>query len=280
MKLQYLGTAAAEGVPGIFCKCDTCRHARKVGGKEFRARCGAIVNDTLMIDFPPDAFTTCMRFGIDLSDVTDIIFTHEHGDHLCPGDLALRTEPVLCYREDHTKLRVYGNEHVFYRIRKEHLWENGGKECIELTELKPFEPRKIDGVTVTPLPAINVQDALFYLLEQDGKRILYAHDTDIFPDEVFDFLAGKKLDLVSLDSNCAGKAVSCRGHMNMKDNAVVKQRLTDLGCAKEDTVWVISHFSHNGLRHADGSALTYEGLEADANRLGMTASYDGLIFEI
>lgn len=29
MKLKYFGTAAAEGVPALFCKCDLCQEARK-----------------------------------------------------------------------------------------------------------------------------------------------------------------------------------------------------------------------------------------------------------
>ena len=63
MKLQYLGTAAAEGIPGLFCQCPMCQYARKTMGKEYRARSGAVVNDRLMIDFPPDVYATCLRVG-------------------------------------------------------------------------------------------------------------------------------------------------------------------------------------------------------------------------
>lgn len=38
MKLQYLGTAAAEGFPGMFCNCTACERARKAGGKNIRTR--------------------------------------------------------------------------------------------------------------------------------------------------------------------------------------------------------------------------------------------------
>ena len=36
MEIQYLGTAAAEGLPALFCDCETCRKARNIGGKEVR----------------------------------------------------------------------------------------------------------------------------------------------------------------------------------------------------------------------------------------------------
>ncbi len=43
MKLKYLGTAAAEGIPALFCRCEMCAYARKAGGKgrfdAGRARC-------------------------------------------------------------------------------------------------------------------------------------------------------------------------------------------------------------------------------------------------
>ena len=51
MKIQYLGTAAAEGIPAIFCDCKTCQKARKLGGKEIRTRSQAIIDDRLLIDF-------------------------------------------------------------------------------------------------------------------------------------------------------------------------------------------------------------------------------------
>lgn len=33
MEIQYLGTAAAEGLPALFCDCETCRKARNIGGE-------------------------------------------------------------------------------------------------------------------------------------------------------------------------------------------------------------------------------------------------------
>ena len=33
MKLQFLGTAAAERIPAMFCACDTCKRALRAGGR-------------------------------------------------------------------------------------------------------------------------------------------------------------------------------------------------------------------------------------------------------
>ena len=51
MRLTYLGTAAAEGFPAIFCNCEYCNEARRLGGKNIRTRSQALVNDDLLIDF-------------------------------------------------------------------------------------------------------------------------------------------------------------------------------------------------------------------------------------
>ena len=54
MKILYMGTAAAEGWPGLFCSCDVCSHARKAGGRNLRTRTQAMLDDDLLLDFPPD----------------------------------------------------------------------------------------------------------------------------------------------------------------------------------------------------------------------------------
>lgn len=38
MKIQYLGTAASEGWPALFCSCEACEKARKLGGRNILKR--------------------------------------------------------------------------------------------------------------------------------------------------------------------------------------------------------------------------------------------------
>ena len=51
MRLFFLGTAAAEGYPAIFCQCANCHQARLLGGRNLRHRSALLVNDDLLIDF-------------------------------------------------------------------------------------------------------------------------------------------------------------------------------------------------------------------------------------
>ena len=56
MILKVLGSAAAEAVPALWCECDTCRVARKNGGKDIRRRSSYLLDKDTIIDFGPDAF--------------------------------------------------------------------------------------------------------------------------------------------------------------------------------------------------------------------------------
>ena len=47
MNLTYLGTAAAEGWPGIFCRCEFCERAKRLGGRDIRTRSQALLDDAL-----------------------------------------------------------------------------------------------------------------------------------------------------------------------------------------------------------------------------------------
>ena len=65
MKILYMGTAAAEGWPGLFCSCYVCSHARKVGGRNLRIRTQTLLDDELLLDFPPDSDCRALRCGLD-----------------------------------------------------------------------------------------------------------------------------------------------------------------------------------------------------------------------
>ncbi|MCI9662064.1 MAG: hypothetical protein HFI80_11120, partial [Lachnospiraceae bacterium] len=66
MEIQYLGTAAAEGLPALFCGCEICKKARKAGGKEVRTRTQSIVDAKILIDFPPDTYTHALAYSLQL----------------------------------------------------------------------------------------------------------------------------------------------------------------------------------------------------------------------
>ena len=76
MKLTYLGTAAAEGFPAVFCNCKYCAEARKLKGKNIRTRSQGMINDDLLIDLPADTYHHFLQNDID--DLGYILKQYRH----------------------------------------------------------------------------------------------------------------------------------------------------------------------------------------------------------
>ena len=93
MKLTYLGTSAAEGFPALFCNCKNCRAAKELGGKNIRTRSQSIINDDLLIDFPPDTHYHFFHNKIEADRIKYLIITHGHVDHFYPSDLMRKRHP-------------------------------------------------------------------------------------------------------------------------------------------------------------------------------------------
>ncbi len=268
MKIQYLGTAAAEAVPAFFCACPHCEYARAVGGKEVRTRCGAIVDDTIKLDFPPDTLLHMFLYGLNFNYLEHLLITHSHEDHFCWNDIAYRREGFSHPAADAAPLNIYGDQVVVDKIKELNI------DGLVPHLMVPFVPTKVGEYTVTALKAVHMigssEQPLFYLIEKDGQSLLYAHDTDEFPQEDIDFLANKHIGLISLDCTNAVKHYDYVGHMDIWDNLAMRKKLLANGAADEKTIFVANHFSHNGL-------APYEELEKAGD--GMLISYDGMEVE-
>ena len=285
MKLTYLGTAAAEGVPALFCRCDFCQYARKAGGREIRTRAGALLDDKIKLDFGPDSYMHELIHGLDYSAIHSVLITHTHEDHLDVDDIAHRRPTSAHFPEGEPPMIVYGSEAVGEKLSRVH------SPWLAFQRVKPFEPVAVEGYTVTPLEAVHHinstdpsrwpvvfegktygrwEEALFYLIEKDGHSLLYAHDTDEFTPADMEFLKGRRIDLISLDCTNGRLDLSYVGHMGATENKRMRDRLLASGAADEHTVFVANHFSHNGL-------LPYEELRALLP--GFLVAYDGMTVE-
>lgn len=272
MKIKYYGTAAAEGWPGLFCRCECCKEARRRGGKNIRTRSQAAIDDTLLVDFPPDTYLHMLNYGLDLPHFRNCIVTHAHEDHLYPHDVEMRMEG-FCEDVLPGPFTLYGSDSVCAKL--DALSDRAKKsERLAWHEVMEYQPFTVEGYTVTPLLATHGKQAglkcYIYMIEKDGKRLLYGNDTGNFPKATWDYIAGRHFDLVSLDCTTLLEKDGAN-HMGIEDVLEVKQRLLDLDCADASTVWVITHFSHNG-------GILHEELEEKMRPYDFHVAYDG--FEI
>ena len=84
MKIKILGSCGGEDFPAPLCNYEHCETARKMGNKSLRSLHQAIINDDLLIDFPADRNAHCLRFGVRLGNLQNVLITHSHPDHYVP----------------------------------------------------------------------------------------------------------------------------------------------------------------------------------------------------
>lgn len=270
MQLKYLGTAAAEGYPAMFCDCENCRKALKEKGKNIRSRSQAIIDGKLLIDFPCDTYYHCLLNDINLHDIRDCLITHIHKDHLYPVDF-LYFKNGFSHPAADFKLNLYGSCDVENIVNE---LPTAVSKYLNFIKIEPFKPFKAGKYTVTALKAYHGTDNPFIYVVSDGeKTILYAHDTDIFLEETWEYIKTNNLyfDLVSMDcTEGAYEELDYHGHMCLGRNIACRDRLAEGKNIDENTVVVLNHFSHNGINS------NYSEFEPIAKEKGFETSFDGM----
>jgi phosphoribosyl 1,2-cyclic phosphate phosphodiesterase len=276
MKLHFLGTAAAEGWPAVFCRCDACQRARELGGKNIRTRAGAIVNDTLKIDFGPDTYMQAFRDSVDLSRIEHVVITHTHHDHLLSADLDMFLPP---YAWDNVgTLHIYGNEKAIHQISQSIQSSPDAKDRIRLHLVSPQQTFTAADCYITPLLADHDphETCLIYLFEHGGRRLLWGHDSGYFPTATWDWLeqnAAKKGPLSVAVLDCTlGPLAGMRGHMGIDGVLAVQEEMMRRNIADDSTLFIATHFSHNGK-------LMHHELQERLNPSGIEVAFDGWILE-
>ena len=275
MKFRYLGTAASEGWTALFCNCEYCLKAKKLGGKNLRTRSQAIVNDDMLIDFPGDTFAHMLATGMDFSKVRWCLVTHSHCDHFVPIDLCFHAEGCYAHNMTEKQLTVIGNEAVKAHFDRDNpsYGEDNGATAIEVIPL--YQPRQYGKYIVTALRANHMpsEEAHIYIISDGEKTMLYLHDTGLLFDEAWDYLikSNTKADFVSYD--CTFVALpSGGGHMGLDSCTVTRDRFLKEGIIDNHTINCINHFSHNGM-------LVHDELVPVAEKLGFLTAYDGMEIE-
>ena len=270
MEIMFLGTAAAEGWPGVFCSCDYCKKARELGGKNIRTRSSVLIEKDILVDIPPDTYMHGLRYNIDLSQIKHLFVTHSHQDHFYPQELHMRADPFAHIPEE-AILNIYGNSKVT-KIIDDHI--NIERAKIRLHTAHLFETLEGEGFTLTPLPADHAQEeeCFLYLINIKGKSIFYGHDSGWYPEKTWEYLSDIYINLAIFDCTF-GKNDERKGHMGIPAIISAKERLEKFGSIDSNSISIATHFSHNG-------GLLHKELEDELNKYGFTVAYDGMVLNI
>lgn len=282
MKILYMGTAAEERIPGMFCNCELCQRSLRSGGKNIRTRAQALIDDELLVDFGCDTYAHFIKEGRTLWDIRNVLLTHSHPDHLTLEVFSSRYHWLSAETTKYPTLRIYTSAGVAEQIRRVIEARGLEREMIEkyweFIPMEYFRPFKIDGYTVTPLPARHAipEQAFLFLIEKGGKTVFYGNDTGYFDETIDGWLAdnGKRIDLLSLDCTKGDVDNPYYGHMSMKDGRAIADRFKARGIIDDETKLYYTHFSH-------ACKMTHEELEKTAKeKYGFRVAYDGLCVKI
>ena len=280
MEILFLGTAAAEGIPALFCRCETCAVARKRGGKDIRSRTGFLINRHLMIDITPDIMMHQRLYDLDLAAVDTLCITHSHTDHLNDADLCFRSTKNYAVIPGEKPLNVYANKKSCEVIRNCMVFDFNSDEdfSLNINEIASGSVIQSAELSVTALDSYHDtrENCLFYLVTEGEKTFLQINDSAL-PKEDFEpalarALEGRELGLVSMDCTLCRREGTVN-HMGIADNIQVKKRLLAAGLADEKTLFFSNHFSHCGH-------MNHNELQEALAPHGIAPAYDGMIMDL
>ncbi len=282
MQLMFLGSAASEGYPNAFCGCDNCRAARAAGGPSLRKRSSALVDDALLIDLGPDLMAAAQIHGVSLHTIRYCLQTHEHEDHLDPGHFLSRS--AYCRVPDVLLLEYYASSAALAKVAaalREYAPEGSLTDAaveeklrVRVCQIQAGETFEVGPYRVTAVAADHIPQAMLFLIERDGRRLLYGTDTGPLPEAAWETLAaaGAPIHVAVLD-HTFGLAERARGHMNWEQLVEQVERMRAEGLLADGARIFAHHLGHH-------SNPPHEELSAFAAARGYEVAYDGLRVEV
>ena len=250
MKITFLGTGAA----------DWKIESRKEG-EFFRRLSSTLIDDDLLIDPGPHIFDFCEKNNCEglLDNVTDIIITHSHGDHLNVGSVRR-----LCEQKP---------RRIFCNARTAEVLGEEFSQVVTVVEFK--QEYKAGEYNVIPLRAnhsVNVsgEQALMYIVEGKGKRFFYGCDTAWIPYESWAIMKTKHYNCMVFEVTLGDVVGDLRifEHNNIPMTEIMIQTVKSAKLLRDKGILCGTHFAR--FAHEDHGKLA-----ARLGSFGMIAPYDG-----
>jgi len=233
IKLTFLGTGTSIGVPVITCDCSVCTSTDK---RDKRFRASAMLEmgpEVFVIDCGPDFRVQMLRENV--KNLTAILFTHEHRDHIAGLDDVRAFNYVLNKRID-----IFGKKSTMEMIQTEfpyifaeQRYFGAPQLNIHLIDNQPFS---IEGYQFTPIRVYH--DKLDILGYRIGDLTYITDASHIVPEELEKIRGSKVIVLNALRNS---------GHVSHFSVEEAVEILTDLAPEKA----YLTHMSHFIGKHAE-----------------------------
>ncbi|MBL7065502.1 MAG: hypothetical protein ISS49_15015 [Anaerolineae bacterium] len=254
MKIHFLGTGAAEGIPAIGCDCAHCTRARNEGGKLARERNAILISlpgYELLIDCAPDIRSLINKYQITKLD--GILATRSRYDHIggikefewWPGQLDFLAEDTL-----------------FETIKREHWTEMLDAVMFHIPYYSGTS-LYFDGFSIIPFAARR-QRPIFGISVKEGEtRVVYTSDT---PARLTNYARRVMQNCDLLIVNTPTFDTVLENHINVLEAIELKEQVG----ARQ---MVLTYISHENKPHDE--------LEEFVRQFsGVTVAYDGMGLEV
>lgn len=250
MELLFLGTGAADWP------------APTHPATEFtRRRSAAVLNGDLMIDCSPDVPDYLLDDPHALDAVSNVIFTHTHGDHYSPEALG-----ALCAR---TGAKVWAEPGAAAAIRRD-------LPAVTVCDLPIGAETDVGGYSVLPLRAnhfVNdpAQQPVHYVIRRDDRQLFWGCDGAWLRTDTWLVLRRLKFDAMVLD----GTLGDCPGDSRIFEHNTLPMLRLMVETFRQQNV--IGPAAKVLLQHMSKySQLGGDELARRAAEFGAEPSYDGL----
>ena len=249
MKIRFLGTGAAEGIPSFGCACQRCQVARKEGGPNVRQRASVLIEAAghrILLDTPPEISTLLNQAKV--FDLSAILLSHEHFDHI--GGL-------IAFEYWNRVLPIFAGYDVLPKLRLTPRLE----ERALLAGFYPHTRLHFGDLSVMPFKVIHHVPCYGFAFEEGETRVLHFSDS------------GPELsDLHRHLLEGADVAIFHTPTFEPHHSHISVQELISLVQDYPIQRVVITHINHNNLLH--------EELVEKTSSHGITVAYDGLTLEV
>ena len=249
MKLTFLGTGSAGGVPLWGCECAVCSRARIDVNYRRHPNCALLEAGGVRLLLDAGVMDVADRFPA--SRLSAILVTHFHPDHV---------QGLFHWRWGIGEMDVFAPHDTEGCAD---LYKYPGP--LTFRHVHKFEEFRVGNVLVTPVPLVHSKPTLGYCIECDGKRMAYLSDCSALPESTANFLAEWQPHTLFLDCTYPPQWPGKRNHFNLDEALAISQRYPSCNV-------VLMHISH----HLDEWLASHP----DALPAQVVVASDSAVFEV
>ncbi len=262
VSITFLGTGAADWPEIIPAGEDFASN------RNWRRLSSVLVDNRILIDCGSTVTGAMNTFGIDQQQITDILITHTHNDHLSLDTLG----SILMMRRPESSLNIWGHREALARIPameglKPHTLKAGSVFYIGNTKIQALEANHI--------VERSKEKALHFLFHEKGTQWLYATDGAWFLKPTWMRLCKAKLDMIVWDATIGEVEGDYRifEHNSLAMIRLMSSSLKKQGILNEDAHILLTHMALTlHTSHAE--------LEKSLSGEGICPAYDGLCINL